>query len=341
MMARAKRRTPDGVSPLMEALRTGVLLVPAFVKLPAKGRGKIGLRAALILSQAWYMSKRTGNAWEYSPADWIEGTGLSDDQLTRALRVLVDAGYLDRCQRSRVRVMTYSLDLLTLERALISCAPITAESRICKTAESRTCKTAKSRLSLYGEDAFSKEKACGRKPSQTAQQVARMDPGNHARTVPEIGTTRERWEAYARSLSPAWVESGDAGSCWDDMAGAGWKDSGRRLVYDWEAKARRYLKIWRTERGGAKAEERAKIAAAAAGSIAAELEDARKRLSALEVLAAAGDWAGVRAGEATWRAANSRTFAAYIDRKRPRSWAQNIAALAAGSPQKPKTPPRS
>lgn len=342
MMART-RPAAAPVSPLMDALRPGVQLLPAFVHLPAKGRGKIGLRAALILSQAYYMSKRTGGgAWEYTPADWMGTTGLSEDQTSRALRVLHDAGYLTRRQLSRVRVMSYTVELSALEKGLLSCASKTAELRLSITAESRLCRTAESRLSLYEKGSFLKERGGEGATRRRRADVVPSPPPLSA--LPGDERTKDAWTAYALELSPAWVASKDAAKCWDLMESKGWEDARGRLYKDWKARARVLLGIWRDEKGGAaaeaKAEERAKVAAAAAGSIAGELADARARLDALTARAASGDWEAVKEGERAWRAANPRTFAAYLDGKRPREWAQKIAALPSSKPATARTPPR-
>lgn len=341
MMARP-RPAAAPVSPLMDALRPGVQLLPAFVYLPAKGRGKIGLRAALILSQAYYMSKRTGGGpWEYTPAEWSGSTGLSEDQTSRALRVLVDAGYLTRRQLSRVRVMAYTVELSALEKGLLSCVSKTAVSRLSITADLRLCKPAVSRLSLYEKGSFLKERGG---EGATRRKRADAVPPAPLSALPGDERTKDAWMAYASELSPAWVASKDAAKCWDLMESKGWEDARGRPFKDWKARARVLLGIWREEKGGAaaeaKAEERAKVAAAAAGSIAGELADARARLDALTERAAAGDWEAVKEGERAWRAANPRTFAAYLDGKRPREWAQNIAALPSGKPATARTPPR-
>jgi len=325
----------------MDALRPGVQLLPAFVQLPAKGRGKIGLRAALVLSQAFYMSKRSGGgSWEYTPADWTGSTGLSEDQTSRALRVLVDAGYLSRRQVSRVRVMSYTVELSALESALLSCAPITAELRLCKTAVLRPCKTADSRLSLDREAAFLKKSAVAKRPPHS-QQVAAPVRGNRARaSLEELGTSREAWDAYAASLSPAWVESGDAGSCWDALAAVGWRDAGRRLVRDWQAQARRLLDLWRKERGGKAIEAKAGKLAAARAQVAQEVEDARNRLERVQERAQAEDWTAVVELERLWRIEAPGTFAAYMERHRPRDWTRKIASAPPASRWKPGTPAR-
>ena len=334
-MARKPSPASATVSPLMEALRPGVQLLPAFVHLPAP-RGRLGLRPALVLSQAYYMSKRSGGEWEYTPDDWKGTTGLSDDQLDRALRVLVQAGYLHRRQRSRVRVMAYSLDLQALEAALVSCAPITAKLRLCKTADSRPCKTADSRPSLIERGSFLRKEGEKRTPRKRA---AEAPPPAPPMAAPGEERTRAAWMAYAAELSPAWVESKDAGKCWDLMESWGWEVKGRK-VKDWKARARVLLGVWRDEKGGTEKEAKAgKLQAAkAAGEAAAQ--DARKRLERVQALAASEDWPGVVEAERLWRLEAPGTFSAYFERHRLPEWSRKIAAAAPVSRWKPGTPPR-
>jgi len=118
------------------------------------------------------------------------------------------------------------------------------------------------------------------------------------------------------------------------MNGAGWIDKSRRKVKDWHSKARRLYGIWLHDRGGRAAEARHAAAAVASVGAVAAIEDARKRFADLSAHAKAGRWADVKAGEAAWRVADSKTFQSYIERKRPPEWLQQIAALAAGRPQK-------
>ena len=323
-------------SPLMEALRPGVQLLPAFVHLPAKGRGRLGLRPALVLSQAYYMSKRSGGEWEYTPDDWKGTTGLSDDQLDRALRVLVASGFLHRRQRSRVRVMSYSLDLQALEAALVSCAPITANLRLCKTAESRLCKTAESRLSLYERGSFLRKE--GGEKRTTRKRAVPAPPPAPPTATPGEDRNKSAWLAYAAELSPAWVESNDAAKCWDREESLGWEVRGRK-VRDWKARARVLLGVWREEKGGADKEAKAgKLQAAkAAGEAAAK--DARDRLERVQALAAAEDWPGVVEAERLWRIEAPGTFSGYLDRHRRPEWTRKIAAASPVSRWKPRTSP--
>lgn len=337
-MARKPSPASGTVSPLMEALRPGVQLLPAFVHLPAQdGRGRLGLRAALVLSQAYYMSKRSGGEWEYTPDDWKGTTGLSSDQLDRALRLLVDSGFLYRRQRSRVRVMSYSLDLQALEAALVSCASITAELRLCKTAESRPCKTAKSRPSLIERGSFLRKE--GGEKRATRKRAATAPPPAPPTATPGEDRSKAAWMAYASELSPAWVESKDAGKCWDREESLGWEVRGRK-VRDWKARARVLLGVWREEKGGAEKEAKVGklLAAKAAGEAAAT--DARARLDRVQALAAAEDWPGVVEAERLWRIEAPGTFSAYLDRHRRPEWTRKIAAASPVSRWKPGAHPR-
>ena len=334
-----RRRTqPPQESPLLEAMKGGTHLVAAFVHLPRKDGKPVGLRAGVILSQAFYMSKRYPQGWEYQPSDWMECTGLSEDQASRALKTLVDAGYLSRWQRSRVRVLTYRLEILALEKALLSRAPITANLRPCKTADSRPCKTADSRASLYRDSASSKEEARGRKSETQVQRVqqraVRQEPDSRAPVVASLGTTKANWLAFAESLSVAWVASGDAAGCWDELHAVGWIDKSRRRVKEWEPKARRLYGIWLHDRGGKAIENRHAATVTESAGAKDAAKEARRRFQELQELAEAGKWSEVRAGEAAWRVADSRTFQTYVEKKRPPEWLRQIAALAARSAQK-------
>ena len=337
-MGRKPSPASASISPLMGALRPGVQLLPAFVLLPAKGgRGRIGLRPALVLSQAYYMSKRSGGEWEYTPDDWKGTTGLSDDQVSRALRVLVDAGFLARRQRSRVRVMSYSLDLGALEAALILCAPITAKSRLCKTAELRPCKTAELRPSLYERGSFLQKEGGEARARRKRADAKHPAPPS---ATPGEERTRAAWIAYASELSPAWGESKDAAKCWDLMEESEWEGKDGRKFRNWKARARVLYAVWRDERGGAAIEAKAGklLAAKAAGEAAAA--DARDRLERVQALAAAEDWAGVVEAERLWRVDAPGTFAGYLDRHRRPEWSRKIAAAAPVSRWKPGTPSR-
>ena len=139
-------------------------------------------------------------------------------------------------------------------------------------------------------------------------------------------------EAYARELSPAWLESGDARESWDDMEAVEWRDKSRRLVRDWKAKARRYLAAWRRAGGAAKEKSHSIRQAAAAGpaeSETARKEYGRQRWEQLQALAAAGSWLEVVRVEAEWKAADPVQFEFYRIHKRPPSWQKHTVEAAA------------
>ena len=323
-MKKGKPEAPP--SPLMELLRPGALMIPAFVRLPGPGRDALGVRSALLLSQAWYMAKYHDGGWEYSPADWAERTGLSADQVSRSLQALVRSGYLERWQKNRVRLMTYRVASDVLEKALLSLAPKTAESRLCKTAESRLCKTAESRLSL--DKKFTSKEVSGRK---AAPPVKKVQGRNRAPIAEDGGTVDPKrlgcsladWLDYALELSTTWGKTRDAKACWDEMESVEWRDGSRRKVVDWQAKARRYLETWRAK-GGAEKERRGAASARAGWTAAA----GAAAFAEIEAAAAAGNWAAVRSCEGAWRAGDPKQFDFYVSQKRRPEWLPFLAAAA-------------
>lgn len=310
---------------LLATLQPGVLLFPAFARLQGKDGRRLGVPAALLLSQAYYMARNRGGEWEYTPADWIDRTGLSDDQVTDGLRRLEAAGLLTRYRVGIRKRMRYSLELSQLARLLTSSVPVTGKSGYGKP-ENPVTDNRKIRLPVY-KDPISKEIERGRNATRCAR--TRADASQESET---LGTTWESWEAYARELSPAWLESGDARESWDDMEAVEWRDKSRRLVRDWKAKARRYLAAWRRAGGAAKEKSHSIRQAAAAGpaeSETARKEYGRQRWEQLQALAAAGSWLEVVRVEAEWKAADSVQFEFYRIHKRPPSWQKHTVEAAA------------
>ena len=316
---------------LLEIMQPGTVIYPAFVALAPAGR-RLGLSAGVLLSRAYWMAQKRGAEWECNADDWTTGTGLSTDQLTDALKRLESAGILSRYRVGIVKRMRYRLDLDKLAALLTKSVPVTGKSGYGKP-ENPVTGNRKIRLRVYKDSPLSEERGRGRK-SRTAAPCNPPPPVDLSLTKEKagpLGTSLESWEAYGRELSAAWVDSGDCRDCWDDMVSAGWKDAGRRLVRDWQAKARRYLRTWRKE-GGEVQERKRNAQATAQASQAQELERrteyGRAMMKRAQDAAAAEDWDQLAAVEREWMAADPVQHDFYRREKRPRAWADALAARA-------------
>jgi len=328
------KRAPakDSVVALLEVMQPGTVIFPAFVDLAPGGR-RLGLATGVLLSRAYWLAQKRGEEWESDSADWMQGTGLTSDQLTDALKRLEVAGLLSRYRVGIRKRMRYRLDLSKLAKLLTNSVPVTGKSGYGKP-ENPVTGNRKIRSRVYIDSPISKEIGRGRK----SRSAAHYDPAppvdfslkKEAAAGP-IGTTWESWEAYGREQSPAWVESGDCRDCWDDMVSAGWRDSGRRIVRDWEAKARRYLRTWRKEGGEAKEKKRAAqdhSTAQAAAQAQKRTEAGRAWMAQAQAAADSQDWPALRKVEAAWMASDPQQFEFYRSAKRPAAWAKELAALA-------------
>ena len=316
-----KPRTP--AVELLGALQPGALIYPAFCALqPPRGR-RLGLAAGILLSQAFYLSRASnGGEWEYTPGDWSDRTGLSPDQVTDGLKRLEDAGLLSRHRIGVVKRMRYRLEVLTLSRMLTNSVPVTGKSGYGKP-EIPVTGNRKIRLPVYKDLSSSYEEERGRNASPRCIRARAVSSATG-----KLGATWEEWEAYGRELSPAWVASGDCRECWDDMEAVEWRDSSRRLVRDWQPKARRYLAAWR-RKGGVKAET-------ASDTESPEREAARKeagakRFAALEELASAGRWLEVLEIERDWEKTDPEQFQFYWRCRRPKEWTKKAASASRSS----------
>jgi hypothetical protein len=261
---------------LIEALQPGPIIYPAFVRLQTTGGKALGLPAAVLLSHAYYMARKRGKGWIYTPADWSERTGLGEDQIKRALRRLCSAKLLARRRVGVIKRMVYTLDLDRLA-ALLLRAPVGAFSPVPVGANSHLREGANSHLRVIRKEALFHRKSV-RPEDQRAEGRA------HTHGL----CSWDDWNAYARELSPVWAKTRDPRKCWDDMEAAGWIDTQGRPVRSWQAKARRYLETWR-DKGGRDREERAAAAASLAVSAApidrVDPQEAQRRKTNLEDLA--------------------------------------------------------
>lgn len=324
-------RRRDSGAILLEIMQPGTVLYPAFAELAPKGK-RFGLATGILLSRAYWIAQKRGEEWEFSAQDWTTGTALSADQVTDGLKRLEEAGILTRYRVGVVKRMRYRLDLDKLAHLLTKSVPVTGKSGYGKP-ENPVTGNRKIRSRVYNDSPVSNETGGGRKTSRTALPCNPPPPSDliQEQQAPVIGATWEAWEVYGRSLSPAWVDSGDCRDCWDDMVSVEWRDAGRRIVRDWEAKARRYLRTWRKDGGEAKERARSvqdRNAASQAAAAQERTEEGRKRMAEAQAAAAAGDWDLLRSLEARWMAADPAQFDFYRREKRPAEWARELSERA-------------
>jgi len=323
-------KAANDAATITEALRPGTLIYPAFVALEVGGR-KLGLAAGILLSQAYWLSTNRRGEWTYTPAEWKDRTGLSDDQVTDSLRRLQDAGILERYRVGVVKVMRYRLDLKILSRLLTNSVPVTGKSGY-GYPENPVTGNRKIRLRVYKEKASSKEEARGRKaPQERCIPAHAFEPmAGKREQAAAPGCPLEEWQEYAGTISAAWMQSGDSAACWDDMTAHDWRDTSRRLVRDWKAKARRYFAAW--ERSGGNTKAGAAAAKAAKAAKVAETVQERtargKRFMALcKAAAEREDWESLAKVESDWMQEDPEQCDYYRREKRPRPWATGLLSL--------------